>query len=92
MEINSIGRISAVNAYNKAGKVKSMNKAEQKRDEIQISQAGQQMLKVQKADVMDAAARSEKVEALKAQVENGTYNVDAKAIAAKMLKDTSWLG
>jgi negative regulator of flagellin synthesis FlgM len=91
MKINDIGRIGAVNAYQKANKVKEANKAELKRDELQISKAAQQMLKVQQNDVLNPAVRSEKVESIKAQIENGTYQVDAKAVAEKMLKDISWL-
>ena len=91
MKINDIGRINAVNAYQKANKVKATNKTEQKRDELQISKAAQQMLKIQKSDVLNPTARSEKVENIKAQIEDGTYQVDAKAVAEKMLKDTSWL-
>lgn len=91
MKINDIGRINAVNAYQKTNRVKSTNKTEQKRDDLQISKAAQEMLKVQKVDVLNAADRAEKVKSIKAQIENGTYNVDAKDIAEKMLKDQSWM-
>ncbi|OEF97704.1 flagellar biosynthesis anti-sigma factor FlgM [Desulfuribacillus alkaliarsenatis] len=86
MKINDVGRIGAIQAYQKTNKTKASNKAEAKRDELQISKTAQELLKVQKNDILNPAARSEKVERLKEQVDNGTYNVESKAIAEKMLK------
>lgn len=86
MKINEMGRIAAANAYGKTNKAVKTEKTEQKRDELQISKAAQQMLSVQKNDILNPAARQEKVEALKAHYESGNYHVDARAIAEKMLR------
>lgn len=52
----------------------------QQNDKVEISDAARQMQGAQKTD----ETRSQRVEQLKAQVQSGTYHVDAKDIAAKM--------
>lgn len=86
MKINDVGRVGAIQAYKKTNKTKGSNKADAKRDELQISKAAQELLKVQKNDILNPAARAEKVERLKEQVESGTYHVESKAIADKMMR------
>ncbi|GGJ64131.1 negative regulator of flagellin synthesis FlgM [Anoxybacillus voinovskiensis] len=77
MNIHRIGSTN-VNPYQR-----QMNKLEQsakttgKKDKVEISQAAKELQEASKLE----AARQEKVEQLKQQVQTGTYTVDAKAVA-----------
>ncbi|OEH86723.1 flagellar biosynthesis anti-sigma factor FlgM [Desulfuribacillus stibiiarsenatis] len=91
MKINDLGRVGAIQAYQKANKAQGAKKAEAKKDELQISKAGQELLQVQKSDILNPSSRAEKVERLKEQYESGTYQVNSKVVAEKMLQENSWL-
>ncbi len=91
MKINDIGRVGAVQAYQQANKVNNSKKAEIRKDNLQISREGQELLKAQKSDVLNPAHRQEKVDAIREQVQTGTYQVDARAVAGKLIEEQPWL-
>lgn len=80
MKINNIGP-SGINPYKNQPKqvIKAANTA--KADQIEISNKALEMQERSKF----AEARQEKVASLKIAVENGTYQVDAKTAATKMI-------
>jgi negative regulator of flagellin synthesis FlgM len=82
MKINNLGP-SGMNPYKnqlKQQQVKATSHA--KGDQIEISSKAKEMQERSKF----AEARQEKVARLKTSVENGTYQVDAKAVANKMME------
>ncbi len=91
MKINDIGRVGAVKAYQQTTKIKNDSKAEAKKDELQISKAGQELLKAQRSDILNPAQRNGKIESIKEQVETGTYQIDSKAVAEKLSRAHPWL-
>ncbi len=60
------------------------NRAAKAGDSVALSSTTQDLQKVSKAMDTDAAARAEKVSAIKKRVDQGTYTVDAGKVAAKM--------
>lgn len=83
MKINEVGRVSALNTYQKQQEARIGNKGAAKRkDEVQISAAAQQMLTDSR---IGGAERAERVGELKESVATGTYHVDAGKLAEKLL-------
>ena len=78
MKINADPQIAALYKSKKANRIQSVERTEaaQGPDKVQISNSAQQA---------EAAARTERVQELKAQVENGTYNPDMRAVASGLL-------
>ena len=80
MKINNLGQMG-VNPYRKQmEKPAQQNNSAAKSDKVEISSEAkglQEMSQFQQT-------RNEKVAQLKIAVQNGTYQVDAKAVAAKM--------
>ena len=87
MKINSQMKINSINkAYGKnVGKVKKTDKAEFKKDKIEISEEARSFQVAMNAFNKLPEVREDKVAELKKQVEDGTYKPSAKDIAAKML-------
>ena len=57
-------------------------------DNVDLSQAAKDLQNTRKIMQEIPDVRHEKVEHLREQVENGTYRVDAKKLADKMIKDS----
>ncbi|UCZ52697.1 flagellar biosynthesis anti-sigma factor FlgM [Bacillus shivajii] len=76
-----INPIHSLNMYRKSQEVKGKQDVNQvnKRDEVKISSEAKQMQATQKTSL----DRQEKINDIKAQIENGTYQVDAKEVARK---------
>ncbi|GGE84944.1 flagellar biosynthesis anti-sigma factor FlgM [Priestia taiwanensis] len=80
MRINSFG-VNGINPYKQQmNKMNNMAKAMAKEDKVEISSKAKEMHEVSKV-VLD---RQERVEQLKQQIENGTYQIDSKDIAKSM--------
>ncbi|PRO65666.1 flagellar biosynthesis anti-sigma factor FlgM [Alkalicoccus urumqiensis] len=77
-----INPMQSVNAYKKLQEVqqKQENKAQQKSDKLEISSEAMNMAKTSEFQ----AARQERVEALKQQVQDGTYKPDPMQTARNM--------
>ncbi|BDH60788.1 hypothetical protein MTP04_09180 [Lysinibacillus sp. PLM2] len=82
MKITSIG-VNNVNPYNKQQqKLKSVSGQSPFADKIEISTAAKEM----QGSSTFSAERAEKVAKLKAEIESGEYKVDARKVAADMLR------
>lgn len=96
MEINPTDNTINIDAYinNISDKHKAENtsdKAEKnaaKTDTVHISDAAKEIQEVRKELDNIPDVRADKVEQLKNQIENGTYEIKSEEIAEKMLKDS----
>lgn len=87
MKINGVNPSKVVSFYSQ--NKKSVNKKEQvsKKDSIEISSVGKNLSTYSLDE--NFANSSEKIEKLKNQVESGTYNIDSKSVAKKILQNTN---
>jgi len=72
--------LGAAGAYGNDGVAGSF-----KSDQVTFSQQAMDMQVARKALAETPAVRQEKVEALKAQVQSGTYTVDSQEVARKLI-------
>lgn len=86
MKINPLTRTGAVNPYNNQDlKAKDSSSPNGKRkDEVQISDEAKQLL-VALNEVDRSTASEAKLQQLKQEVSSGTYHVDARTLAERML-------
>ncbi|SDO37495.1 flagellar biosynthesis anti-sigma factor FlgM [Alkalicoccus daliensis] len=77
-----INPMHSLNAYNRSQETQRSKETQQpqKSDRIEISKAAQEMAKSQEFQ----AARNERVQELKEQVENDKYQVNSQDVARKM--------
>ena len=59
-----------------------------KTDKVEISEAAKEIQEVRKQLDNTSDVQTEKVEQLKNQIENGTYEIKSEEIAEKMLKES----
>ncbi|CEN21699.1 flagellar biosynthesis anti-sigma factor FlgM [Paraclostridium sordellii] len=84
MKVTNDSKVAFNNIY-KMEKVKDHNnyKNQNNSDRLEISELGKYLSKVNsKEDVMDM----EKVNRLKKQIESGTYKIDSRALAKKIIE------
>lgn len=83
MKINGVNRIGGVNPYARqdAKPAEWKGKREQSKDEVQISALAQELHGAQGTNEV----RRQKLDDLKQSVSTGTYYVDARQIAEKLL-------
>lgn len=84
MKVTNDSKVAFNNIY-KMEKVKDHNnyKNQNNSDRLEISELGKYLSKVSsKEDVMDM----EKVNKLKKQIESGTYKIDSRALAKKIIE------
>ncbi|EKN64728.1 negative regulator of flagellin synthesis [Neobacillus bataviensis LMG 21833] len=78
MKINDINRLQGLQSYkntiHKASHLEANKKVQV--DKVEFSQAAQEKISVEK---------EKRIQALKQQIENGTYKVDSEKIAEKLL-------
>jgi len=83
MKINDINRINRINtAYQAQSESFKLNKKANSKDEVHISAAAKQLLETSRAETAD---KTEKLKALKAEIQSGTYHIDAGKVAEKLL-------
>ncbi|MGD7006934.1 flagellar biosynthesis anti-sigma factor FlgM [Metabacillus sp. 84] len=79
MKINNYS-VNGINPYKrKDSQVERAGQVQAKQDKIEISSAAKELQSTNKI----AEARQEKVDQLKAKIENGTYEINPKEIARK---------
>ncbi|UJF33231.1 flagellar biosynthesis anti-sigma factor FlgM [Paenibacillus hexagrammi] len=86
MKINENQRIGAVNPYKKAADAKftqNVGKKDKPKDQVEISSEAKELLGAQ--TVTRTEDQNKRIEDLKASVAAGTYQVDAKKLAEKIL-------
>lgn len=82
MKINNFGT-QGINPYKKVNKVDQTNKSEGTKgtDKVEISSAAKELQQVSQV----SGARTEKIEALKKQIQSGTYEVNAQDVAKSII-------
>lgn len=83
MKVTGVNNNKVINLYGQNKRVAEKNEIKQKQDSIQISQLGKSLSSYSIDE--NFANSNEKIEALKKEVSNGTYNRDSKLLAQKML-------
>ncbi len=84
---------SNINANKIANYYKKIKQGEEKsdkkvqNDKMQISDKAKEMIKAKKEIENQPEIRAEKVTSIKEKIAEGSYQVDSKKIAAKILKD-----
>lgn len=82
MKINSYG-VNPLNAYNKAARAKEVQKTSKSfADQIEISSAAKEMTVASQFET----ERATKVSKLKADIQSGNYQIDARTVAEDMLR------
>jgi len=89
MKINDSQRLASLQAYRTGTQPKDAARGVKgsgvvRKDDVQISFAAKELL--QEAQAGQQTDRAQKLEQLRAAVENGSYKVDAEKIAEKLLK------
>lgn len=85
MKINGTNPVGAVNPYKKSQDsltAYGAGKTGKKKDQVEISNEAKELLETQNPAAAERAR--EKVEALKKSVADGTYKIDARALAEKI--------
>ncbi|MBU3202942.1 flagellar biosynthesis anti-sigma factor FlgM [Clostridium algidicarnis] len=77
--------VNFIKAYGENKKVNESNKSISKKDSIEISSTARSLSDMS-IDNIDMIKDEKKVESIKLSVENGTYKVNSKDLADKMLK------
>ena len=86
-KINSGKGFGPLGTISRSSKASSAKKAGEtgKSDRVDFSSALQQASKAQDVKANQETARTEKLQALKAQIESGTYQPDLEKVAASVL-------
>ncbi|ANS77297.1 flagellar biosynthesis anti-sigma factor FlgM [Paenibacillus yonginensis] len=84
MKINDIGRLGAVNSYQRqTDNIRQIeDKKNKRKDEVSISSEALEMLKA--SDTTAASTNAKRIQELKEQTQSGTYRVDAEKLAKKL--------
>lgn len=83
MKIDNIGTNNKIYPFRENTKVYSKKQQNSKSDIIEISNAAKHLSSY--VSCSSTQVSNKKVQEIKSQVENGTYNVDAKLVAQKMI-------
>ncbi|WP_058953747.1 flagellar biosynthesis anti-sigma factor FlgM [Clostridium tyrobutyricum] len=83
MKINGINSNNIINLYREGSKTKDLTAKAENRDSIQISSMGKRLSSYMLDD--KSIDSKDKVESIKKAISNGTYKVDAKLVAQKIL-------
>lgn len=87
MKVGSISSAAQFNPYVEPKRVTpTLGAAAQKTDKLELTASKRQFEVAMKAVRDVPEVRMEKVEAIKRQIEAGTYKVDSKAVAEKILE------
>lgn len=84
MNINGVSANKVINFYNDIKKQDKVSITKKSSDSIEISPLGKSLSSYSIDDKFES--NDKRIEDLKNQVANGTYNRDAKLIASKMLE------
>ena len=84
MKINGFSNIQKIMKSYGSGRTENIKKKKMESDKIEISQAGRDYQFAMDAVGKLPEIRSEKVDAIKMDLQSGTYNVDKEKIARKI--------
>jgi negative regulator of flagellin synthesis FlgM len=89
MKINDSNRLHQIRAYQQANRIKEQQgpaqAAESQRDEVSISKEALSM--AQGIGTDNSVERAERIASVKQAIQNGTYQVESKAVAEKLLNE-----
>lgn len=85
MKINGISPSKIINSYSEHKKTIEKKDQVQKNDTVQISSLGKSLSTYSLDDKF--VNSKEKIERITNEISKGTYNVDSKLVAAKMVKE-----
>ncbi len=77
--------LGSVGYAGKAGVTKKFDTGVKTGDRVDFSSALQEASKAQESSSMQETARAERIQALKSQIENGTYLPDLEKVASSLL-------
>lgn len=80
MKINEVNRVQGIQKYEQYNKNREIGQKETKKDQIIISEEAKALLERTKE-----ADANPKVDKIKEEISNGTYQVDSKMVAEKMI-------
>lgn len=83
MKVTGVNNNNVINLYGEHKKVAGKSEVKQKQDSLQISQLGKSLSSYSIED--NFTNSNEKIESLRREVSNGTYNRDSRLVAQKML-------
>ena len=84
---NSAESLQGKNVAPQAEELASVDERQQVGEEISISQTSLEYSKAAEMAERESPERSAKIEAIKKQIEEGTYQIDAAKVADKMLQE-----
>lgn len=85
MNINRVNNIQKVMSAYGANKTEKVQKPSMKEDKIEISQKGKDYQIAMDAFKMLPDVRTDKINELKSQIENGTYSIDKDKLVNSMV-------
>ncbi|EJO5346088.1 flagellar biosynthesis anti-sigma factor FlgM [Clostridium botulinum] len=86
MNINRVGITNNINAYNANKKVAAKEEVKSVKDKIQISNVGKSLTAYSLDDkFLNENERLKRINTIKDKIEKGTYEIDSKLIAEKLL-------
>lgn len=84
MKVNGINNSNVINLYSKINKSNSIERTRKVQDDsIQISSVGRSLSAYSIENEFQASPK--RLEELREKINNGTYNIDSKEIAKKMM-------
>lgn len=85
MRIDAYSQVQQIYSTNKVNKTTATKKTEGARDTVSFSSIGKEIQVAKQAVNAAPDVREDKVQALKAAIKNGTYDVSGEAFADKLL-------
>ncbi|NFE20876.1 flagellar biosynthesis anti-sigma factor FlgM [Clostridium botulinum] len=88
MKVNGVGITNSINAYNANKKVTEKEEVKSLKDKIEISHLGKSLTTYSLDDkFLDEKERLDRINEIKDQIEKGTYKIDSKLLAKKLLNN-----
>ncbi|WP_010292443.1 flagellar biosynthesis anti-sigma factor FlgM [Clostridium senegalense] len=84
MKINSTSNFMAINSYKNVNKTVAKTNEVSIKDSCEISNLGKTLNTMAATDLKEAP--TERIEKIKAQIKEGTYKVDSKLVAEKIIE------
>ncbi|KEJ02838.1 flagellar biosynthesis anti-sigma factor FlgM [Clostridium botulinum A2B3 87] len=88
MKVNGVGITNSINAYNANKKVTEKEEVKSLKDKIEISHLGKSLTTYSLDDkFLNEKERLDRINEIKDKIEKGTYKIDSKSVAKKLLNN-----
>ncbi|WP_251860533.1 flagellar biosynthesis anti-sigma factor FlgM [Clostridium sp. Marseille-Q2269] len=88
MKIKGVGITNSINAYNANKKINGKEEVKAIKDKIEISKLGKSLITYSLNDkFLNEKERLDRINEIKHKIQKGTYKVDSKLVAEKLLKN-----